>query len=206
MPACLCTNSKLSLHRRDGMGGASSDSSCSYVPFSSQILLRLGTVLPDSANLSAGVLVRAIGTGFIALGGYTLMHLAQMTAEVELGSFCSATCTIDTLWCNLIGVIHLAPFLCYLDAHLVVVLHRGDASLTGRAVDATACNHFIHTTELLKFKEIKVCPAGILSIEMLLSTLPEAEALVDSVGRLVRGERIETDGLHAICLSKMNSL
>ena len=76
--------------------------------FSSQILLCLGTVLPDSTNLSAGVLVRAIGTGFIALGGYTLMHLTQMTAEVELGSFCSATCTIDTLWCNLIGVIHLA--------------------------------------------------------------------------------------------------
>ena len=59
-----------------------------------------------------------------------------------------------------------------------------------------------------EFKEIKVCPAGILSIEMLLSTLLEAEALVDSVGRFVRGERIdiETDGLHAICLSKMNSL
>ena len=79
-----------------------------HVLLSSKILFCLGTVLPDSANLSAGVLVRAIGTGFIALGGYTLMHLAQMTAEVELGSFCSATCTIDTLWCNLIGVIHLA--------------------------------------------------------------------------------------------------
>jgi hypothetical protein len=90
-----------------------------------------------------------------------------MTAEVELWTFCSTPCTIDTLWCNLIGVIHLAPFLCYLDAHFVVVLHRGDASLTGRAVDATACNHFIHTTELFKFKEIKVCPAGILSIDSL---------------------------------------
>lgn len=59
---------------------------------------------------------------------------------------------------------------------------------------------------LSEFKEIKVRPAGILSIEMLLSTLLEAEALIDSVGRLVRGERIDTDGLHAICLSKMNSL
>jgi hypothetical protein len=126
------------------------------------------------------------------------MHLAQMTAEVELGSFCSATCTIDTLWCNLIGVIHLAPFLCYLEAHFVVVLHRGDASLTGLAVDATACNHFIHITELFKIKEIKVCPAGILSIEMLLSTLLEAEALIDSVHRCIRDERIETDGLHAL--------
>ena len=59
---------------------------------------------------------------------------------------------------------------------------------------------------LSEFKEIKVRPAGILSIEMLLSTLPEAEALIDSVRRCIRSECIETDGLHAICLSKMNSL
>ena len=59
---------------------------------------------------------------------------------------------------------------------------------------------------LSEFKEIKVRPAGILSIEMLLSTQLQAEGLVDSVGGLVRGERIETDGLHAICLSKTDSL
>lgn len=171
-----------------------------------QILLCLGTVLPDGTNLFARVLVRTVATGFVTLGGYTFFHLAHVATEVELRAFHATSYTINTLRCNLIRMIHLAPLLCYLNAHFVVVLNSGNTSLTGRAVDATACNHFIHTTELFKFKEIKVCPAGILSIEMLLSTLLEAEALVDSVGRLVRGERIETDGLHTICLSKMNSL
>ena len=74
----------------------------------------------------------------------------------------------------------LTPFSRYLFTHVVIISNSGNASFTFLTVNATACNHFIHTTELLKFKEIKVCPAGILSIEMLLSTLPEAEALVDS--------------------------
>ena len=72
------------------------------------------------------------------------MDLTQMAAEEELDAFYTTPCTIYTLRCNLVSMIHFAPFLRDLDAHLVVVLHRGDASLTGLAIDATACNHFIH--------------------------------------------------------------
>ena len=117
-----------------------------FILFSSQILLCLGTVFPDSANLFADVLVRASATGFVPLGGYTFFYLAHVAAEVKLHAFHSATRAINALWCNLIGVIHLAPFLCNFDAHLVVVLYRGNASLTGLAVNATACNHLIHNT------------------------------------------------------------
>jgi hypothetical protein len=120
-----------------------------FILFSSQILLCLGTVFPDSANLFADVLVRASATGFVPLGGYTFFYLAHVAAEVKLHAFHSATRAINALWCNLIGVIHLAPFLCNFDAHLVVVLYRGNASLTGLAVNATACNHLIHNSILL---------------------------------------------------------
>jgi hypothetical protein len=77
------------------------------------------------------------------------MYLAQMAAEVELDAFHTATCTINALWRDLVGVIHLAPFLRNLDTHLVVVLHRGNASLAGLAVDTTACNHLIHNSFIL---------------------------------------------------------
>ena len=72
------------------------------------------------------------------------MNLAKMAAEVEFNAFHTAPCAINALRCDLIGMIHFAPFLGNLNAHLIVILHRGDASLTGLAVDATACNHFIH--------------------------------------------------------------
>ena len=109
-----------------------------------QIFLRLSIILPDGANLLAGVLVGTVTASLVALGGYTFMHLAQMAAEVELDAFHTAPCTINALGRDLVGVIHLAPFLRHLDAHLVVIHNRGDASFASRAVDATACNHFIH--------------------------------------------------------------
>ena len=109
-----------------------------------QIFLRLGTILPDSANFVAGFLVWAVTTSLVALGGYTFMNLAKMAAEVEFGAFHTAPCAINALRCDLIGMIHFAPFLGNLDAHLVVVLYCGDTSLAGLAVDATASNHFIH--------------------------------------------------------------
>lgn len=115
----------------------------------SQIVLRLGTILPDSANFGAGVLVRAVTTSLVTLGVYTFMYFAQMTAEVEFGAFRTAPHTINALRCDMIGMIHLAPFLGHLDAHFVVILYCGDASLTGLAVDATACNHFIHGSYLI---------------------------------------------------------
>jgi hypothetical protein len=117
-----------------------------FILFSSQIILRLGTILPNGANLFASVFIRAVATSLVALGGYTLMYLAQMAAEVELDAFHTTTRAINTLRRNLVGVIHLAPFLRNLDAHLVVVLHRGNTSLAGLAVDATACNHLIHNS------------------------------------------------------------
>jgi hypothetical protein len=72
------------------------------------------------------------------------MYLAHVATEIELDTFHTATRTINALRRNLVGVIHFAPFFSNLDAHFVVVFHRGDASLTGLAVDATASNHFIH--------------------------------------------------------------
>ena len=114
-----------------------------------QIFLCLGTILPDSANFWAGILVRAITTSFVTFGGYTFINLAQMAAKEEFEAFHTAPHTINALRCNLIGMIHLAPFLGNLDAHLVVILYCGDASLTGLAVDATACNHFIHVSYLI---------------------------------------------------------
>jgi len=103
-----------------------------------QILLCFGTVLPDSTNFFAGVLVGAVATGFVAFGSYTFMHLAQMAAEVELRAIHATACTINALWRDLVGVIHLAPFFRHRDAHLVVVLNRGNASLAGLTVYATA--------------------------------------------------------------------
>jgi hypothetical protein len=117
--------------------------------FPSQIFLCLGTILPDSANFGAGVLVRTVTTSLVALGGHTVMNLAKMTAKVEFEPFRTAPCTINALWRDLISMIHLAPFLGNLNAHFVVVLYCGDASLTGLAVDATACNHFIHVSYLI---------------------------------------------------------
>ena len=46
-------------------------------------------------------------------------------------------------------MVHLAPFLSNLNAHFVVILYCGDASLTGLAVDATAGNHLIHVSYLI---------------------------------------------------------
>ena len=63
----------------------------------SQIFLRLGTILPDSANFVAGFLVWAVTTSLVALGGYTFMNLAKMTAEVEFGAFHTAPHTINAL-------------------------------------------------------------------------------------------------------------
>lgn len=77
----------------------------------SQIFLRLRTILPDSANFGAGVLVRAVTTSLVTLGVYTFMYFAQMTAEVEFGAFRTAPHTINALRCDMIGMIHLAPFL-----------------------------------------------------------------------------------------------
>jgi hypothetical protein len=114
-----------------------------------QIFLRLGTILPDSANFVAGFLVWAVTTSLVALGGYTFMNLAQMAAEVEFEAFHTAPHTINALRCDLIGMVHLAPFLSNLNAHFVVVFLRGDASLTGLAVNATACNHYIHVSYLI---------------------------------------------------------
>ena len=116
---------------------------------SSQILFCFGTVLPDGANLFARVLIWAVATSFVTLDGHTFFYLAHVAAEVELYAIHTATCAIYTLWCNLIGVIHLAPFLSNFDAHLVVVLYRGNTSLTGLAVNATASNHFIHILRFL---------------------------------------------------------
>jgi hypothetical protein len=77
------------------------------------------------------------------------MNLAHVATEVELDAFHTATYAINALRYDLVSVIHLTPFLRNLDAHLVVVLHRGDASLAGLAVDATASNHFIHNNSNL---------------------------------------------------------
>lgn len=74
------------------------------------------------------------------------MNLAQMATEIELDSFHTAPRTINALRCNLIGMIHLAPLLRNLDAHFVVVFNRGDASLTGLAINATTSNHLIHVS------------------------------------------------------------
>ena len=121
-----------------------------FILFSSKILLRVSTVLPDNANLFAGVLIWALATSLVTFSGYTFMNLAHVAAEVELdASFYATSRTINALRCDLVGVIHLAPFLRNLNAHLVVVLHRGDASLTGLAVDATASNHFIHNISIV---------------------------------------------------------
>ena len=114
------------------------------ITHSFQIFLRLCTVLPNGANLFARVLVGALATGLVTLGGYTFMYLAHVATEIELDTFHTATRTINALRRNLVGVIHFAPFFSNLDAHLVVVLYRGNVSLAGLAVDATACNHFIH--------------------------------------------------------------
>ena len=92
---------------------------------------------------------RKPATSLVALGGYTFMNLAKMTAEVEFGAFHTAPHTINALRCNLIGMVHLAPFLSNLNAHFVVILYCGDASLTGLAVDATAGNHLIHVSYLI---------------------------------------------------------
>jgi hypothetical protein len=72
------------------------------------------------------------------------MHLAHVATEVELRSIYSAPCAIYTFRRDLVSVIHLTPLLRNLNAHFVVILDRGNASFTGLAVDATACNHFIH--------------------------------------------------------------
>ena len=72
------------------------------------------------------------------------MHLAHVAAEVELDTFHTTACTINAFRGDLVGVIHLAPFLRNLDAHIVVILNCGNASFTGLAVDTTACNHLIH--------------------------------------------------------------
>ena len=114
------------------------------ITHSFQIFLRLCTVLPNGANLLARVLVGALATGLVTLGGYTFMYLAHVATEIELDTFHTATRTINALRRNLVGVIHFAPFLRNLDAHLVIVLNSGNTSLTGLAVNATACNHFIH--------------------------------------------------------------
>ena len=58
---------------------------------------------------------------------------------------------------------------------------------------------------LFKFKEIEVRPACVLGVEVLFAAILEAETFIEFVGGGVRSEGIETDGLHAICLSKMNS-
>jgi hypothetical protein len=133
------------------MGGASSDSSCSYVPFSSQILLRLGAVLPDNTNLFAGVLVWAVATSLVTLGYYTFMNFAHVAAEVELDAFHTASCAINALRCDLVGMIHLTPFTRNLLAQLVIIFNSSKASLTGLAINATACNHFIHSTKRFIF-------------------------------------------------------
>ena len=47
------------------------------------------------------------------------------------------------------------------------------------------------------FKEIEVCPASVLGVEVLLAAILEAETFVDFVGGCVRGKSIEADGLPA---------
>jgi hypothetical protein len=44
---------------------------------------------------------------------------------------------------------------------------------------------------LFKFKEIEVCPASVLGVEVLLAAILEAETFVDFVGGCVRGKSIE---------------
>jgi len=120
-----------------------------FILLPSQIIFCLSAVFPDGANFLAGILVRALAASLVALDGYTLTHLAQVAAEVELDSFHAAPHAINALRCYLVGVIHLAPFLRNLDAHLVVVLHRGNASLACLTINATACHHLIHNSILL---------------------------------------------------------
>ena len=109
--------------------------------FQIKIHLCLGTILPNGANLLAAVLVLALAASFKAFGYHTFSHLAHMAAEVELRPIHTATCAIDALRCNLVSMIHLAPFLRNLNAHPVIVPYRGDAGLTGLAVYATARYH-----------------------------------------------------------------
>ena len=72
-----------------------------------------------------------------------------MTAEVELQAVRSTASTVDGLWRNLVSMIHLTPFTRYLLAQLVIIVYSGKASLAGLAINATACNHFIHSTKRL---------------------------------------------------------
>ena len=72
-----------------------------------------------------------------------------MAAKVEFEAFHTAPHTINALRRDLISMIHLTSFLGNLNAHLVVILYCGDASLTGLAVNATAGNHFIHVSYLI---------------------------------------------------------
>ena len=108
-----------------------------------KILFRLGAILPDGANLFAAVLICAVATSLKTFGSYTFVHLAQMAAEVELRPIHTATCAIDALRCNLVSMIHLAPFLRNLNAHPVIVPYRGDAGLTALAVNAAARYHHV---------------------------------------------------------------
>lgn len=105
-------------------------------------------------TFGVGVLVRAVATSLVTPGGYTFMNLAKMAAEVEFESLHTASRAINALRCDMIGMIHLAPFLGNLDAHFVIVLHRGDANLTGLAVDAIIGNHFIHRLYLIFMQNI----------------------------------------------------
>ena len=48
-----------------------------------QISLRLGTILPDSANLFAGFLIGTFSTSLVAFIGYTFMYLAHVATELQ---------------------------------------------------------------------------------------------------------------------------
>ena len=113
------------------------------ISLASQILFRFSTVLPDSANLIAGILVRAFTTSLVALGGYTFMHLAQMAAEVEL-------------WALLNHLVH-CHFLQKLTVHvavLTVVEARATVSVCAAVLD-TGQRHAAALTELGQLSLLK---------------------------------------------------
>ena len=65
-----------------------------------QILFSLGIVLPNRANLGAGVFLRAVATSGKPLGHSTFADLTQIAAEYGFGAIHATSIAVYVLWQN----------------------------------------------------------------------------------------------------------
>ena len=104
-----------------------------------------GGVAAEGIEFVAGGLFGAVGAGLVAFGRGAFADWAHGTAIGELHPVSAASRAVDCIRCDLVGVVHFAPFAGNFFPEPVIILQCGGASLADFAVKAAiGCQFVFH--------------------------------------------------------------